>query len=69
MNPIPDEEHYDKLLLIVRPGNEHPIESFTFGLPRRNGLEWIQEFNSDSQILIAPESVETWRGRGDGSDR
>jgi hypothetical protein len=58
------ESGADAIGLIVSPGRDHPIESFTFILPAYNGLEWIQLEAPHSQVLITPESVQSWPGRG-----
>jgi hypothetical protein len=54
------------LALVVSPGKEEPIESFTFLGPDANGLAWLQSLDPHNgakyQLLLAPESVKDWPG-------
>ncbi len=56
------ERRYDSLAVVVWPGREHPIESFSFIQPDYNGLHWIQWVAFEPQLLLTPESVASWPG-------
>jgi len=60
---------YGSLALVVRPGREDPIEEFAFLTADASSLQWIQEIDPHFQVLIAPETVESWRGRWEGWDQ
>jgi hypothetical protein len=66
VQPAGETTTFDRVGIVVRPGEAKPILWMTRGSTRSNALRWIQDLGiARYQVLIAPESVEGWLGSGE----